>query len=70
MVLHTDGQMNRITDFTQESSIDLYVGPEGGWSVEELSKMRDNGFIFAHFSERVLRTETAGIVTSFALLNA
>ncbi len=32
--------------------------------------MNSNGFIFAHFSDRVLRTETAGIVVGFALLNA
>ena len=48
----------------------LWIGPEGGWSEDERSKMNANGFIFARFGERVLRTETAGVVTAFALLYA
>jgi 16S rRNA U1498 N3-methylase RsmE len=31
--------------------------------------MKDNGFIFAHFSKRIFRTETAGVVVGFAFLN-
>jgi len=31
--------------------------------------MLDNGFIFARFGERVLRTETAGIVIGFGFIN-
>lgn len=50
--------------------IGLWVGPEGGWSDDERNKMSEKGFIFARFGERVLRTETAGIVTAFALLHA
>ncbi len=41
------------------TEIGLWVGPEGGWSEEERGKMRDYGFIFARFGERIMRTETA-----------
>lgn len=70
IVLHTEGNTSQISEYGLDLNIGLYVGPEGGWSPEEITKMRANGFIFAHFSNRVLRTETAWVVTSFALLNA
>lgn len=50
-------------------SIWLWIGPEGGWSRDERQKMIDKGFIFARFWERVFRTETAGIVVAFGLMN-
>jgi 16S rRNA U1498 N3-methylase RsmE len=31
--------------------------------------MKENGFIFVRFWERIMRTETAGIVTAFSLLH-
>lgn len=32
--------------------------------------MSEKGFIFARFGERILRTETAGVVVGFALIHA
>lgn len=45
----------------------LMVGPEGGWSDEELSLMREHGLRTVRFGRRVLRTETAGIALMAAL---
>ena len=70
IVLDTRGDSRRIAEYANIQDIGLWVGPEWGWSEEERWEMRDNGFIFAHFSDRILRTETAGIVVCFALLNA
>jgi 16S rRNA (uracil1498-N3)-methyltransferase len=67
--LDTTGSLSRIYEYADYNHINLWVGPEWGWSESELSEMRDYGFIFAHFSKRVFRTETAGVVVSFALLN-
>ncbi|MFJ0889109.1 RsmE family RNA methyltransferase, partial [Bordetella bronchiseptica] len=39
----------------------LLVGPEGGWSDEELEQARAAGVQAVRFGPRVLRTETAGI---------
>jgi len=70
IVLDTTGILRRCSEFTDMQDIGLWVGPEGGWSDDERNKMSEKGFIFARFGERVLRTETAGIVTVFALLHA
>ncbi|CFM41571.1 16S ribosomal RNA methyltransferase RsmE [Bordetella pertussis] len=37
------------------------MGPEGGWSDEELEQARAAGVQAVRFGPRVLRTETAGI---------
>lgn len=42
-------------------SITLLVGPEGGWTPQEMSLAIDKGAIAVRFGSRVLRTETAGI---------
>src|SRR5690606_9715725 len=44
-----------------DGDIALLVGPEGGWSDEELSLMMSRGLRPVRFGTRVLRTETAGI---------
>ena len=70
IVLDTIGPNRMMHEFTNIQDIGLWVGPEWWWSDRERSEMRDKGFIFAHFSQRILRTETAGIVVGFSLLNA
>lgn len=42
--------------------VTLFVGPEGGWSEEELQRARDSGAQFAGLGPRRLRAETAAIV--------
>lgn len=69
IVLDTTGNTVRLRDMELYSHMGLWVWPEGGWSESERSKMMDNGFIFARFGERVLRTETAGIVIGFGFIN-
>jgi len=39
----------------------LLVGPEGGWSDEELSEAARHAVRPVRFGSRVLRTETAGV---------
>ncbi len=69
IVLDTIGDNMRISTYDSIQNMAIWVGPEGGWSDEERIIMLWNGFIFARFWKRVLRTETAGIVTSFAFIN-
>lgn len=45
----------------------LMVGPEGGWSEQELAVAAQHGFFAVHFGPRVLRTETAAIAALTAL---
>lgn len=70
LTLDTVGLTRTFREFTTMNEYNLWIGPEGGWSDDEREKMSANSFIFARFGERVLRTETAGIVTAFALLHA
>jgi 16S rRNA (uracil1498-N3)-methyltransferase len=50
-------------------AIALFVGPEGGWTPEELAAMRGMGAIEVSLGDRILRTETAGMA-SLAILMA
>ncbi len=45
----------------------LLIGPEGGFSDEEINRAVVNGVITAKFGPRVLRTETAGLAAIAAL---
>lgn len=45
----------------------LLVGPEGGWSEDELALMQTHGLTPLRFGRRVLRTETAGIALMAAI---
>jgi 16S rRNA (uracil1498-N3)-methyltransferase len=44
------------------SDATLFVGPEGGWSEEEVRLARERGCAFRRLGERRLRAETAAIV--------
>lgn len=49
-------------------SVALTIGPEGGWTDEELASARASGFAEASLGESILRTETA-VLASMAILN-
>jgi 16S rRNA (uracil1498-N3)-methyltransferase len=45
----------------------LLVGPEGGWSPQELAQVDTAGVCAVRFGKRVLRTETAGLALISAI---
>ena len=49
--------------------IGLWVGPEGGFSSNEIDVMEQNGFKIVSLGKRILRTETAAI-TAMAMIQA
>lgn len=49
IVLDTIGENRRLISYDSLSDMNLWVGPEGGWSELERQKMIDKGFIFARF---------------------
>jgi len=49
------------------SSVALAIGPEGGWTEEEIAAARACGFLEASLGENILRTETA-VIASLAIL--
>ncbi len=45
----------------------IYVGPEGGFTPQESLYLRDSGCHGVSLGDRILRTETAGVVSAFFL---
>lgn len=45
----------------------LAIGPEGGWSPQDIATLQAAGFVGARLGPRVLRTETAGLAAIAAL---
>ena len=51
------------------SGITVIIGPEGGWSVEELEAARFHNWVFGSFGKEILRAETASMA-ALAILQA
>ncbi|HVX93163.1 MAG TPA: RsmE family RNA methyltransferase [Candidatus Dojkabacteria bacterium] len=56
-------ELEQIKDF-KEKNIVIFIGPESGWSFEEISFLKENGFKFLNLKGNILRTETVSIVIS------
>src|SRR2546425_3351062 len=52
----------------EDETVTLAIGPEGGWTENELDIARGCGFLDASLGENILRTETA-VVAAFAIVN-
>ena len=52
-----------------ELGVTIVVGPEGGWSAEELEAAQTNNWTFASFGKEILRAETASLA-ALAILQA
>lgn len=64
-VFHTDGKPLNICSKNIPNEINILIGPEGGWSEEELKILKDKGFNIYKVGESVLKTETACIAIPF-----
>jgi 16S rRNA (uracil1498-N3)-methyltransferase len=57
-------------DLTGASSVLIVIGPEGGFSADEIERARAAGATTISLGRRILRTETAALVVLAALLYA
>ena len=57
----TEGLREAIDSRAVPRSVLVAVGPEGGWSEQEVQRARHAGFAAVRFGPRILRTDTAGI---------
>ncbi|HEY4543773.1 MAG TPA: RsmE family RNA methyltransferase [Tissierellaceae bacterium] len=58
---------NKIKDVLKKvngKDINIIIGPEGGFSSEEINKLKEIGGLTLSLSNRIFRTETAGLVAS------
>lgn len=56
-----------VAGFSGES-VGIFIGPEGGFSEEEIALAEESGVLPVTLGKRILRTETAGMVTTALLL--
>lgn len=64
-VFHTEGEVLHTNDFKFFGEVNLLIGPEGGWSSDEIQIFKDKGFHIYKVGEGVLKTETASVVIPF-----
>ena len=50
--------------------VSLAIGPEGGWTEDELSAFRSAGWISASLGDTVLRAETAAIAATAIVISS
>jgi 16S rRNA (uracil1498-N3)-methyltransferase len=62
LLLHNGLDLPPLEDIVAGTMVDLFVGPEGGWSDGELEMARESGLHFASLGPHRLRSETAGMV--------
>jgi 16S rRNA (uracil1498-N3)-methyltransferase len=52
-----------------ETGVIVIIGPEGGWSAEELEAAQSHNWVFGSFGKEILRAETASLA-ALAILQA
>ena len=70
IIAHCRDDMNKKAlqdQINHGENILILIGPEGGFSEEELKHARGEGFFSAHFGNSRLRTETAGIAACYTV---
>lgn len=71
-VLHTTDNTSKSLAEVSKMNLDelsLFIWPEGGWSDQEITQFQNQNATFVSCGARILRTETAGVVSAFYLLN-
>lgn len=59
---------NNRAAFQAGKQLFLIIGPEGGFSAEEVAAAREQGALIAGLGPRILRTETAGLAAAAIIL--
>jgi len=49
--------------------IGVFIGPEGGWTEEEIFEAKHNDFVIVTLGNLILRAETAAIISSYLVVN-
>jgi 16S rRNA (uracil1498-N3)-methyltransferase len=63
IAFHTDAEPFSVSDISDSKSIACFIGPEGGWSPDEIALFHDNKIPVRSIGQQVLRAETAVVAT-------
>ena len=64
IVFHTDAELLQKSDLGSEvEPLAVFIGPEGGWSPDEIDLFNKNNIAVKSIGTQVLRAETAVIAT-------
>jgi 16S rRNA (uracil1498-N3)-methyltransferase len=63
IVFHTSASKIKIQEIQEFQNIDIYIGPEGGWTDEEIQLFISKGFDVVGLGHQILRAETASIAS-------
>jgi len=69
---HSKFSAENYVHFSNNNSplVNIFIGPEGGWTEEETKKAKDNSsFKIASLGKNILRGETAAIVATYLVSN-
>lgn len=58
---HGPSLKSALYHFKEETSIAVLIGPEGGFSLQEIEKARKAGWVSVSLGPRILRADTAGL---------
>lgn len=67
IAFHTEGKRFEPGSVPQNEDVSIFIGPEGGWSSEELDMFHNNNIQVLRLGNQVLRTETA-VISALSLL--
>lgn len=68
-VISDPNSKKHISETLKEPNMALFIGPEGGWTEEEISEAKECGFKAVSLGRLNLRSETAAIIGSAFLLS-
>ena len=68
-VIADPNSKKHISEILKEPKMALFIGPEGGWTPEEVEEAKECGFKAASLGRLNLRSETAAIVGSAFLVS-
>ena len=60
--------LDALSKIQENMKVGILIGPEGGFSPEEIAKAKDNGASIVSLGKRILRTETAAITAVSMLM--
>ncbi|MBN1622362.1 MAG: 16S rRNA (uracil(1498)-N(3))-methyltransferase [Endomicrobiales bacterium] len=63
------GALSSKAEVTKLTQANIFIGPEGGFTMDEIKLAEKSGIIPVSLGQRILRVETAGLVSAILVLN-